>query len=54
METNMYARLWYNCIVRGTKTYAECPETIRKYSVKPVVKEMLIVYGHGDLIEEES
>lgn len=52
MQTNVYARLWYRCIVRGSKTYAECPEIIKGKSVKPVVKEMLELYGYGDLVKE--
>lgn len=45
-------RVWYNCVTRGTKTYDECPETVRGYTVKANVRAMLISHGYSNLVTD--
>lgn len=50
MQTNYLAEIWYQCIINGTKTFDDCPDTYKDVSVKPIVLELLKLNGHEELI----
>lgn len=52
MKTNAFARIWFRRIKDGTAEYTNCPEKVKNYEVKPIVKQMLIDYGYEDLVTD--
>lgn len=51
---NAFAKVWYQAIINGSRSYDECPDTVlNKYPVKSQVKELLELYGYEELITED-
>lgn len=41
MNIKPLAEIWYQCIVNGTKTIDDCPETYKGVSLKSAVEQLL-------------
>ena len=49
---NCLAEIWYQCIIHGTKSIDECPETRNGEPLKSVVVDLLKSYGYDNLVTE--
>lgn len=47
---NFLAEIWYQCIINGTKSLDDCPETKKGKPLKSVVIELLKERGYEDLV----
>lgn len=50
MDSNAFARIWARRVIRGACKYADCPDEVKGYPVKIVVKKILIEQGYSDLV----